>query len=430
MAEEKEMENEDVVEDESYNLVWTLEKEEPESGDAKSDHGDQPLCFWNIDPSFIPRLQKGPEAPVFFPFPDPLDPKNPRVMMLTETRWSELRVTVKNKKGTNWARKAHENRGLQVINKNGDVDDYTEFVEKTVKDPSPFWVDTFDKAFLDGQERAHGDWAKTIDKPWIRVEGVEWKLRTGGSWRRGGADQREFEDRKDGVGFMLEGWRGGAPNTTDRYVKLHPSDVERLLQGDPQARARGVSANQVYIPEGVMTQLRKGEYPFGARNSSVALLNAAGDVGYITCNKEWSTSGQWWEDAYWSGVIPRTEWKVARSRNVSGLTLCFVVNPATTKIEVLEAAVNQAKADAILRIDQTAIVVDKRPDQYNILVSRVHRPVLVVATATRRIVKLTPHGNGSSAHLPSATTRRGSQTWTTRYTSKHTLATASQGQIR
>ncbi|KAH6617614.1 hypothetical protein F5144DRAFT_633818 [Chaetomium tenue] len=367
MSKEKEMEMMEVVTDESYNSVWRIEKQELDDPNI-----DQPLCFWKIDPNVIPKLQAGPKAPIFFPFPDPIDPANTELMLLTETIWNDLRGTVKNKKPKNWARTGRGERTLKVTGEDGEDKIFTKFIETTPKtatganDTSAFWVDTFDAAFGEGQKRAPGI-AERIRKPWKPDKNITWMQRNGGSWTLRGGDQRTFETKEDGVGFEIDGWGGEPPSPTDRYVKLDPPDVEQLLLDEPAARTRGVSADQVYIPESVMQRLRKGEYPFKDRNFSVALLNATGDVEYVKCRT--FVTGDWWEKAYWNGVLTQTEWKVARWRNVNGLELCFVVAGTGTTASELQQAVRQALADAIVPIKQTAIVVNTKPAEYSIFLS-------------------------------------------------------------
>jgi len=412
------------VEDE-YNMVWRAVQYDDETLDS-------PGCMWELDANVQDRLAREPSsAPIFFPFLDPFAAAgNPReLMLLTETAWNILRGTVKNKKPPNWPRMSRDRRNLRVTLPDGRAGWFQKFQTRTPliggkNDSSAFWVDTFDAQFSKAQVEAEVI-AGQLGTDWKLVEGIPWREKVDGSWARGGDDHRKFADNLDGFGFQRNGW-GGAPQAVDaRYVKLDPSDAGKLLLGDPQAWYRGVSPDQVFIMDDIMRMLCAGLYPFEQYGYAVSLRNAAGEVGYVQCDNR-TVVREFWKDAYDHSLITKTGWKLARWRNVANLDLCFVVAGASTTVDELQQAVNQARADAIVPIKQTAIVVDGRankPNEFGHLVSVDRGTVLGKDVRMAMINELKI---GSSARPPSATMRHGLKRMITYRTTKPTPDITSQ----
>jgi hypothetical protein len=388
MSAESVMEVEGEIEE--YNSIWLPQEV------VDAEHGF--LHFWKADQAALSQLQTPTEVPVFFPFLDPFssggDLSSAPVMFLSETRWNTLRATIKDKQFQNWPKISRDNRNLGVTLDDGTSGGFARFREETphgrfgssssVTDSSAYWVDSFDYQFELGQEQADKVEEALGKKraPWKRVNGLHWKRRRAdnpGAWKAGsGVDERNFEPRNDGVGFVYDGWGGEAPDPAETYVKLCPfssghntGEAELLLLADPAARNRGVTADEMYVPNSVMTRLRAGTYPFEQRSYAVALRDAAGEVQYVQAEKGGlTTRREFWENAYWNGLT-RTEWKVARWRNVKDLELCFVVASLRTTVEELTAVIKEAMTDTIIPIKQTARVVQRKdkPTEFNRYVS-------------------------------------------------------------
>jgi len=307
-------------------------------------------------------------------------------MLPSGTSFNNLRATVKDRKPRNWAKTRLARRNLAVVMEDVSNGAFVKLQELTpassfdgagATDRSAFWVNTHDRQFALGQEKAR-EIETRLDrkrKRWTLVENVPWKQRNmndPGQWREGGDDERHFAQKNDGIGFVLDGWGGEPPDPTELYVKICPFSgaaldgaANILLLGDPAARLRGVNAAEIYIPKSVVDGLRKGTYPFGKR-ASVALRNAVGDGHYVRCPEGGQmTTTEFWKKAHW-GAVTWTEWKMARWRNITALDLCLVLTDTRTTTQDLEAW-----QYAVVPFGEHAFVTtaEEKPEAFNRLVN-------------------------------------------------------------
>lgn len=357
-----------------------------EGGDSKK----KTSYWWRISPdATIPESKF--KNPVFFPwapFGGDQRLKNPPDMFISAQKWDNLRWLKSHTDDNpeNWPQikppgertflaRGRDGRGVQYLI-NDRIPTPPEFAQsKSKTDQSYCWVDFFDDQFSKGQELAQ-QIASAIDDPkwsmWTVVRGLPWEDRNKvapGVFKSDGTDTREYISRTDGIGFQIKGYGGGIPLEDERYVKLQrgsskASDLAAtvLNSHDETAKNRGVNQNEMYISETMINQLKTGGYDFPGNGWCVPLRDKMGQIKFIRCEELDVQTKDFWNKAYMDGLTKAISWKPARSRNVPGLKLCFVVptiNNGHTTVEMLKAVVETAIANATVPIKHTAIVVSE-----------------------------------------------------------------------
>lgn len=249
----------------------------------------------------------------------------------------------------------------------------------------------FDNAFSLGQK-----WSSAIAedlkqrKPvrWVVVTDLTWQESTkaGGKYigppnaslqklsqPRSSNDTRAFTTRSDGIAFQYVADALPIASANDQYVRLGRAKMGKresaagdCLTYDGQARDRGLTKRDMFVPRSTMDKLRSGTFDWSLSNrifirdrqGSSNFVRVPAVAGVQTRSKSQGSSSStspyrsqsYWSTA-WTAAVISIDGKSIRSRNIGGLKLLLVVpehGSRTNKTE-LQGLVDKVIAAAIAR---------------------------------------------------------------------------------